>query len=44
VNDLLNHPDRLEAMRRASQQLGHLDGAARIAALLLEVSHGHDQR
>jgi UDP-N-acetylglucosamine--N-acetylmuramyl-(pentapeptide) pyrophosphoryl-undecaprenol N-acetylglucosamine transferase len=44
VNDLLNHPDRLEAMRRASQQLGHRDGAARIANLILAVSRGHDQR
>jgi UDP-N-acetylglucosamine--N-acetylmuramyl-(pentapeptide) pyrophosphoryl-undecaprenol N-acetylglucosamine transferase len=44
VNDLLNHPDRLEAMRQASQRLGHRDGAARIANLILAVSRGHDQR
>ncbi|BCX05182.1 MAG: UDP-N-acetylglucosamine--N-acetylmuramyl-(pentapeptide) pyrophosphoryl-undecaprenol N-acetylglucosamine transferase [Candidatus Roseilinea sp.] len=36
---LLSEPERLSAMRQASLRLGRRDGAARIAALLIEASH-----
>ncbi len=39
VVELLGDPARLHAMRQASLRLGCRDGAERIAALLVEVSH-----
>jgi len=44
ARELLNSPARLEALRQALRQIGHRDGAERIADVLLGVSRTHDQR